>query len=76
MRVVMETAEKLQMTEGDHAFIYLDLYNMNSSYFWTDADDHNDNDTDVTSKMRTYSFVFLDAKVLELRFKTWFKNCM
>ena len=45
MRKVMKTAEKLNMTRGDFAFIYIDLYNTNSSYYWTDYDDHLDQST-------------------------------
>jgi len=36
----MQEAEKMNMTGGDFAFIYLDLYNSNTSYLWTDHDDH------------------------------------
>ena len=41
----MEEAEKQGMTNGEFAFIYLDLYNTNTSYVWTDHDDHLDNST-------------------------------
>lgn len=39
MRRVMKTAENLGMTSGDFAFIYVDLYNTNTTYYWSDADD-------------------------------------
>ncbi|CAK8676717.1 unnamed protein product [Clavelina lepadiformis] len=45
MRHVMEKAFEMGMTGGDFAFIYLDLYNTNVSYTWSDADDHPDKDT-------------------------------
>ncbi|CAK8676721.1 unnamed protein product [Clavelina lepadiformis] len=45
MRYVMEKASQMGMTGGDFAFIYLDLYNTNVSYTWSDADDHPDKDT-------------------------------
>ena len=35
----MAAAKNLSMTSGDFAFIYIDLYNSNLSYFWTDDDD-------------------------------------
>ena len=41
----MRAAEKQEMTNGEYAFIYLDLYNTNTSYFWTDEDDHIGNST-------------------------------
>ena len=45
MRRVMSEAEKLNMTGGDFAFIYIDLYNSNASYYWTDDDDNLAKDT-------------------------------
>ena len=41
----MEKASQMGMTGGDFAFIYLDLYNTNVSYTWSDADDHPAKDT-------------------------------
>ncbi|CAK8676715.1 unnamed protein product [Clavelina lepadiformis] len=45
MRHVMETAYQMGMTGGDFVFIYLDFYNTNTSYTWSDADDHPAEDT-------------------------------
>jgi len=48
MRKAMKTAESLNMTGGDFAFLYIDLYNSNTSYYWTDADDYMKEDTSAS----------------------------
>lgn len=45
MRVIMNTAAKLGMTSGDNkqeefTFTYLDLYNNNVSYSWSNEPDY------------------------------------
>ena len=66
MRRAMKAAEGLNMTKGDHAFIYVDLYNSNSSYFWTDDDDNLAADTsdpndriNITSKFFEVNYLFI-----------------
>jgi len=39
MRRIMMKAREMGQTKGDYAFLYLDLYNTNRSFTWTDADD-------------------------------------
>ena len=58
MRKMMQAAEKAGMTDkGDYAFFYIDMYNTNSSYYWTDNDDHiefdsgNQDDEDRSSQL-------------------------
>ena len=68
----MEKAEKLNMTKhGEFAFIFLDLYNSNTSYYWTDYDDHveqstgNPDNSTYGSKQKYYSL---------LRYNTSYSN--
>ena len=45
MRVIMNTAAQLGMTSGEdpddrYVFLYIDLYNGNDSYVWSNHDDY------------------------------------
>ena len=64
MRRAMETAKKLGMTDGDFAFIYIDVYNTNTSYYWTDDDDNllfdtsnNSEEINVARKLLSHEFL-------------------
>ncbi|XP_039272444.2 atrial natriuretic peptide receptor 1-like [Styela clava] len=41
MRYIMNKAKEKRMTGGDYAFLYLDIYNTNISYEWSNEDDQN-----------------------------------
>ena len=47
MRRVMARAHALKMTGGDFAFIYLDAYNSNKIYKWSDIDDRPTGETSL-----------------------------
>ena len=49
MRRAMKAAAALNMTGGDFAFLYVDLYNSNTTYYWTDDDDNLEKDTSAST---------------------------